>query len=362
MKGSKRDSLKNEDLQSLVRLCGSSKLYLPSEYSPGSLLLPTCFRATVQYLVEHGAETRGVFRVPGSARTVSALYDYYCAEGDAGEIASTTCCPNLPSHIKAGVHDVASTFKRLLSGLPGGILGSLSLLDALVAIQGQLKAESDLGDTRQLEIRSKLIALAIGAVEPQLRRDLICAVFGLLCLIGSAAEKGPREDEDERPLSSSDLMGFEALGIVFGPLLVGDLLDSYSLVATGSTSDPKLLSVTVYEGRKERRRLEASEGVHRTPPPLDLIYMANNVTKMLITHWREVVRHMRSLSVSRSRKDCFQRRASLRASDPAGFTLSVSHVHSSAFRPIESPPMLSAASEFGKSISSSPFGHKGLGS
>lgn len=50
----KRDSLKDEDLQSLVRLCGKSILYLPSEYAPGSLVLPTCLRATAQHLVQHG--------------------------------------------------------------------------------------------------------------------------------------------------------------------------------------------------------------------------------------------------------------------------------------------------------------------
>lgn len=50
----KRDTLKGEDLQSLVRLCGKSVLYLPSEYAPGSLILPTCLRATAQYLVQHG--------------------------------------------------------------------------------------------------------------------------------------------------------------------------------------------------------------------------------------------------------------------------------------------------------------------
>lgn len=50
----KRDPLKDEDLQSLVRLCGKSMLYLPSEYAPGSLILPTCLRATAQYLIHHG--------------------------------------------------------------------------------------------------------------------------------------------------------------------------------------------------------------------------------------------------------------------------------------------------------------------
>lgn len=51
---SKHDKLKDKDLQELVRLCGSSLLYLPSEYAVGSLAVPTCFRATAQYLVQHG--------------------------------------------------------------------------------------------------------------------------------------------------------------------------------------------------------------------------------------------------------------------------------------------------------------------
>ena len=50
----RKDPLKDKDLQELVRLCGLSLLYLPTEYAAGSLALPTCFRATAQYLVQHG--------------------------------------------------------------------------------------------------------------------------------------------------------------------------------------------------------------------------------------------------------------------------------------------------------------------
>jgi len=50
----KKDVLKDKDLQELVRLCGSSLLYLPAEYAAGSMSVPTCFRATAQYLVQHG--------------------------------------------------------------------------------------------------------------------------------------------------------------------------------------------------------------------------------------------------------------------------------------------------------------------
>ncbi|KAJ4306497.1 hypothetical protein N0V88_001300 [Collariella sp. IMI 366227] len=253
--GTRRDNLRDEDLQSLVRICGKSKLYLPSEYAPGSLVLPTCFRATAQHLIQH-------------VRVVNALYSYYCADVDVDDISSTICCPNLPSHIKAGTHDVASTFKRLLSGLPGGVLGSLSLFDALVAIQSQLNGDSELTKTKQTKIKARLIALAVGTVKSHLRRDLICAVFGLLCLIGHSAEKAPRDDGQGKPLSTSDLMGYNALGIVFGPLLVGDLLNSYIMKIADPSSGLVLFPVTPPNMRKEKRRSKTMDDVQ--PPSLSV--------------------------------------------------------------------------------------------
>ncbi|AEO62782.1 uncharacterized protein THITE_2031416, partial [Thermothielavioides terrestris NRRL 8126] len=294
--GTRRDNLKDEDLQSLVRLCGKSTLYLPSQYSPGPLVLPTCFRATAHYLAQHGAETRGVFRIPGSVRIVNALYKYYCADGDVEAISSTTCCPTLPSHIKAGTHDVASTFKRLLSGLPGGILGSLAPFDALVAIHGQLDGEAGLDKTQQIKVRARLIALVICTVRTQLRRDLICAVFGLLSLIGCAAEDASRQDEHGKPLPASDLMGYNALGIVFGPLLVGDLLNAYAMEGANPNTG-LLLPTAAPAAGKERRGSKVTEEAHPRTPAVDKIHVANSITEMLITHWRVVVRHMKSLGV-----------------------------------------------------------------
>ncbi|KAK3297587.1 uncharacterized protein B0H64DRAFT_372929 [Chaetomium fimeti] len=310
--GAKKDGLQDEDLQSLVRLCGKSKLYLPSEYSPCSLALPTCFRATAQYLVQHGGETR-----------VNALYAHYCADGDPNDISSTTCCPDLPTHIKTGPHDVASTFKRLLSGLPGGILGSLSLFDALVAIHYELKGEPEFLKTKQTKLRARLIALVIGTVKSRLRRDLICAVFGLLCLIGRAAEKAPREDEHGRPLPTSDLMRYNALGIVFGPLLVGDLLTSYAMQVGDTAPGPALFPATAPNGGKDRRGSKVMEDAQQPSLAVDKVYMANNITEMLITHWREVVRHMRSLGASKPDRDGPQRRAGLRPSVSEGFGLKI---------------------------------------
>lgn len=50
----KKDALKNKECDELIRLCGQSVLYLPVEYASGPLNVPTCFRATGQYLIQHG--------------------------------------------------------------------------------------------------------------------------------------------------------------------------------------------------------------------------------------------------------------------------------------------------------------------
>lgn len=243
-------------------------------------------------------ETRGVFRIPGSVRVVNELYEFYCAEQPGEDVANTVRSPNLPSHINIGVHDVASTFKKFLAGLPGGILGSLSLFDALVAINSQLYTDVEFSRTKQTKIRARLIALAVGTLRSQFRRELICAVFGLLCLLGRAAETAPREDEYGRPLPTSDLMGYNALGIVFGPLLVGDILGSHAV----KLADPSagIFLVPASPGAKPKKDKKKTKESTDEPQPafldVDKIHIANDITEMLITNWRDVVRQMRSLN------------------------------------------------------------------
>ncbi|KAK7954948.1 hypothetical protein PG988_015642 [Apiospora saccharicola] len=290
----RKASLTHEDLRGLVRLCGKSTLYLPVEYAPGSLTLPTCFRATAHYLVQH-ATSQGIFRIPGSVRIVNALYDYYIADERNEEIATTTRCPNLPTHLNCSVHDVASTFKRFLSGLPGGILGSLSFFDALVAIHTQLHADPESTKTKGSKLRARLIALAIGTVKSRYRRELICAVFGILCLVGRQAELAPREDTKGRPLPTFDLMGYNALAIIFGPLLVGDLINSYSMKVADPAAGLVLLPVSPPKSKKQKRTKGSK---HQMPsmPSIDRIHVANDITEMLVVHWRDVVRHLRSMN------------------------------------------------------------------
>ncbi|KAG6131864.1 hypothetical protein E4U12_003435 [Claviceps purpurea] len=298
----KREAPRIMEIQEMVRLGGRSILYLPQEYSPCYLILPTCIRATAQYLAQNVA-TRGLFRVPGSSKVISALFDYYChMDNSNAKIASTVRCATLPMHIQYSTHDVASTFKRLLSVLPGGVLGSLSLLDALIAIHSQLNGEPEYPRTKQTKVRARLIALAIGTVRSQHRRELICAVFGLLSLIGRAAEIAPREDEDSRPLPTGDLMGYSALGIVFGPLLVGDLLDQYTMKVAAPASGMLLFPLSPTRFRKDRRKSFHMDSKGSGPPTVDRILVANDLTKMLISNWRDVVRQMKSLG-THCRKD-----------------------------------------------------------
>ncbi|KAF4970833.1 hypothetical protein FSARC_2199 [Fusarium sarcochroum] len=295
----RRETPKILDLQSMVRISGKSVFYLPAEHAPSALILPTCLRATAHHIAQY-VTTRGIFRIPGSIRVVNMLFDYYCCtEHGHVDITSTVRCANLPMHVQASVHDVASTFKRLLSVIPGGILGSLSLFDALVAVHSQLQGDPEFPRTKQTKVRARLIALAVATVKSQFRRELICAVFGLLSLIGRVAEITPREDEEGRPLPTGDLMGYNALGIVFGPLLLGDLLGFYSMKLATPKSGLLVLPLRSPKLRQDRHRRKTLENEIPGPPTVDKILIANSITEMLIVNWRDVVRQMKSLGMNR---------------------------------------------------------------
>ena len=248
--------------------------------------------------VPSGTTTRGVFRIPGSYNVVAALYNHYCSMDQNGEaIAGTVRCPTLPEHIQCDVHDVASAFKKFISGLPGGILGSLPLFDSLISIQSQLHTDPEWTRTKHSKVRARLIALAIATLRSQFRRELICAVFGLLCMIGRAAEASRREDDRGRPLPTSDLMGYAPLGIIFGPLLVGDLLEDYTMRLANPHGGLILLPISPPKSRKERKKKSKSgdAGISFNTY-VDKVKVANSIAEMLVTHWREVVRHLKNLS------------------------------------------------------------------
>jgi hypothetical protein len=115
-------------------------------------------------------------------------------------------------------------------------------------------------------------------------------------MVGRAAETARREDDRGRPLPTSDLMGYRPLGIVFGPLLVGDLLENYNLRLADPHGSLILTPVSPPKPRRERHKKNKSteEGVTFNTT-VDKVKAANGITEMLITHWRDIVRHMKNL-------------------------------------------------------------------
>lgn len=236
-----------------------------------------------------------MFRIPGSQHTIALIYEYYCPKGDEGHIAGTVRCPVLPDHIDCDVHDVASAFKRFLGGIPGGILGSLPLFDALVSIQTHLRGDPELTRTKLTKVRARLIALSISSLRSTYRRELICAVLGLLCMVGRAAETARREDDRGRPLPTSDLMGYKSLGVVFGPLLVRDLLDNYNIRLANGHGSLVLTPLSPPKTKKDRKKYKSAEEGVTFNNTVDKIKVACEIAEMLITHWRDIVRHMKNL-------------------------------------------------------------------
>lgn len=243
----------------------------------------------------------------GSPRIVEALFDFYHSEVNrGGDIDRTVRCPNLPVHIHAGVHEVASTFKSFLEHLPGGILGSVSLLDAFIAIESQLDAEPEVHRSRLSKVRARLIALAIGTLKPQYRRDLLCAVLGLLSLIGRTAENTAREDDHGHPLRTSDLMGYDRLGDEFGPVLMNNLMESWD-IKLRDHNENIFLEQTKPGSKKTTCPSWTTNYVQEDGVQVlvvDKRKVASNIVMMLITHWREVVRHIRNTGAWRTRNRC----------------------------------------------------------
>lgn len=240
---------------------------------------------------------------------MEALYNHYATQDDQGDvIQGTDRCPVLPQHIKCDVHDVASAFKRFLGGLPNGILGCMWLYDALISIHGLLDSDLRAPKTKQSRVRARLIALAIASIPSRSERDFICAVMGLMSMIGSAAEIVHTDEDDLRALPMSELMNYKALSIIVGPLLLGEMLDSYGIKSPSQISNDGHFHTPGCSPPKSFRRSHKKFGTRNERASIEFhaekIRLANAVTEMLITHWQDVVRQMKDLGALKSVRDC----------------------------------------------------------
>ncbi|KAL6897524.1 hypothetical protein GGI43DRAFT_423922 [Trichoderma evansii] len=283
------------DIQDMVRLTRKSLLRLPLEYAPFPLILPTCIRATAHYIAQY-ANTKGLFRISGSERNVKSLLEYYYLNSSWNAVVSGTVCRStLPTHIPYTIHDVASTFKRFLSFMPGGVLGSLTLFETFVEIHSKLGGPSEPSNTDRAKVRARFIALAIGRIESQFQRHMLCAVFGLLNMIGRIAELSPKEHCDgQSPPANHYLMDYSALGICFGPLLVGNPCEHNTMKP--ATSISALLPFSLSPRRHRRQMQKMAKEPKAGLSDVKNFMTAASVAEMLITHWRDVVQEMNNLN------------------------------------------------------------------
>lgn len=317
-----KDLLKGKSLEEIGRLGGLSILELNDDFAMGKLTLPTCISATAGYLYHHGAflitvilrpqandiigcKAPGIFRISGQTTTINALYDYYAhrfANASNPELVQETVASCIfPSHITPTVHDVASVFKKIVAGLPGGLLGSLSLFAALRNIAQDLHHDPELSESEFINLRAKLVALAISSATSTFRVSLISAVLGLASYLGHDAELAiSRSQEKDEPLPA-ELMNYQALGVVLGPLLLGELTcDAGMAVESRGAQIP--VPKSSKKTRKEKQATVAPKKLEQIEDFLAQVEQAKStaiIMQMLVSIWKDVVKQLREIDAAR---------------------------------------------------------------
>lgn len=248
----------------------------------------------------------GIFRISGQLSTVNKLYDHFAQPIDAADkepkeptaIPHTVTSALVPSHISHNVHDVAAVFKKFLNAVPGGILGSLSLFNALESIHKEFYANPDTTESHRREARARLIALAISSVTSQHRVSLICAVLGLAAVIGHETQTALDSNIESDQSPTTELMNYKGLGLVFAPLVIGDLTDGIELPSGGERASAGALDLpnSLPKRRKENGRKPSVPKFPGMSTFLDMsgarFKLVAGVFEMLLVNWRDVVAQM----------------------------------------------------------------------
>ena len=233
------------------------------------------------------------------------FYDHQFSNADAGspsKVEQTVGSGLLPSHIEHTVPDVASFFKRVLIDLPGGLLGSVELFEALRNVTTDFEHGPELSEPDFASLRAKMTALAISSIASDYRLYLIQAVLGLVSYLGHEAEKLQAEtnsaDEDQAP---SELMSYRSLGVVLGPLLLGDLTDSAVHGSGEGHSGAPRTSLEMDSAKKFRKhkRKHSDVKLDQSATLAAFVERANRtavVMQQLLLMWPDVVKELRDIN------------------------------------------------------------------
>lgn len=248
----------------------------------------------------------GIFRVSGQYQHIYDLYNYYASQypkgSDARKIQKAVASTTLPIHLKHEVNDVAALFTKIIRGLPGGLLGSISLFNALSSIEAKFrtseKASEQAGKPTLVRVvpkgskdrssQAKLVALAIHSINGAYRKALVIGFLGLAASIGYETEMAFAD----ALVDTSELMTYHSLGVVLGPVLVGD-----RMFVIDPAAWPKV-QVTDEASNDSDHHQSVSSKLHVPAGVNDLKDHAMGtatVMEMLITIWRDVVTELRRI-------------------------------------------------------------------
>ncbi|KAL5343138.1 hypothetical protein BJX70DRAFT_209039 [Aspergillus crustosus] len=300
-------SLRGKPLEDLARLGGYSLLTLPGDFAPTTLSLPVCFVATISYLRCFAPMEQNLFVDPGDIEAATLTYNHFAdqvllAEKERIKIHMTMRSSRMPSFLEkvselemetqnsAQVLGIAFTFRALLEGLPGGILGSMQLYRVLVNIcRGRISQGSAqrtgtclAGLSPEDYGKVRAISLATLALTSSMQLNLICGVFGLCSLLlheterMSELQRRQYRSPNRRPLiSNADKLTLDRLTATLGPLLTesepSDSPDTFYAIQEEIESQ-RVIALLIGNWRSISRQLRIWERrgiegrVHTGPP------------------------------------------------------------------------------------------------
>ena len=209
----------------------------------------------------------------------------------------------LPLHIEYTIPDVASFFKKILNGFPGGLLGSLELFEAMRGIFLHLASNSEQTEYEVQETRAKLIALAVLSIRSEHRIHLIQAVLGLFAILGKEAEVAQEklhatQGSVQGKKIPSELMGYQSLGVCLGPLLIADLIDNLGTSEETNQKTPRA-SAEISDKAKKKRLSLVPDKLEKNADLETSIERANltvTIMQSLLMIWQRVVKQLSILT------------------------------------------------------------------
>ncbi|WBW70844.1 RhoGAP Rga6 [Schizosaccharomyces osmophilus] len=234
--------------------------FQPIELAPFPLLLPHVFAQCIYALSSNALHVPGIFRISGSGPIINAIMKNYYLPPHywLDETSSVFNKIGFPTSI-----DIGGVLKRFIMVLPGGLLGTKDVLNMFVPLF------LDESPSLPSDAWAELVAFAIAQIDSVIRFSLFCSLMALLRQVSMRT----RELEATMELGKeSSLMKSEALGIIFGPLLLGNSISDLSKSSQSSDFN-NLMQFETEKARVEARIVEGL--INRWPQIISKLTLFN---------------------------------------------------------------------------------------